>query len=333
MHLVGGILCGGLGKRLRPLTDTVPKALIELKDGYTVLDHQLSKLKYAGINKVYLLVGHLHNKIEEKYGKEWKGVKLEYLVEDKPRGTLYAINNLLSSMNAGEVAVVMNGDVVSDVNLKEMLMNWTKGTVSMFITLLTSPYGIVEAVHDGKIVSFREKPKLPYYINGGVYIIPKELEEHFRTYQEGDVEKLVFPKLARMGLLRGYREDDVFWQSIDSLKDLENLRSEYRNRHDTPWGYEKTLVSTEGYMTKTVYIMKGYTTPLHVHKVKDETLHIVKGEGIVTLNGENLYVKSEDVIRIKPGTTHAVTALENLLMHEYSTPHPEDLLELNNPYA
>jgi len=85
MRFVGGILCGGLGKRLRPLTDVVPKALIEIKEGYTVLDHQLNKLKSAGIDRVYLMVGHLHEKIRERYGGEWRGVKLEYLVEDRPR--------------------------------------------------------------------------------------------------------------------------------------------------------------------------------------------------------------------------------------------------------
>ncbi len=331
-RFVGGILCGGYGKRLKPLTDTVPKSLIEIKEGYTVLEHQLLKLKYAGVSKVYLLTGYLHEKIEEKFGAEWRGVKIEYLIEDKPRGTLYAINNLLSAMKEGEVAVVMNGDIVSDVNVREMLRSWVEGTVSMFITPLTSPYGIVEASPDGRISSFIEKPKLPYYINGGIYIIPKDLESYFKAYSEGDVEKLVFPKLAKAGLLKYYREDDVYWQSIDSLKDLESVRDEYRNRNDAPWGYERTLVLNEHFMAKTVYVMKGYSTPLHMHREKDETIHVVKGEGIVSLNGENLYVKSNDIIRVKPGTKHAVMALENLLVNEYSTPHPEDLVVLEGQY-
>ncbi|RLF09328.1 MAG: glucose-1-phosphate adenylyltransferase [Thermoprotei archaeon] len=329
MRFVGGILCGGLGKRLRPLTDAIPKALIEIRQGYTVLDHQLNKLRSAGVSKVYLMVGYLHEKIKERYGREWKGVDVEYLVEDRPRGTLYAINNLLDAMEEGDVAVVMNGDVVSDVNVKEMMKGWSEGTVSMFITFLTSPYGIVEATQDGKIVSFHEKPKLPYYINGGVYIIPKSLEKYFKAYAEGDVEKLVFPKLARMGLLRSYREEDSFWQSIDSLKDLDTVREEYRNRVDTPWGYEKTVVSTEEYMIRTVYVMKGYSTPLHLHRRRDETIHVLKGEALATVGEQSMYVKANDIVRVKPGTPHALNALEPLLVQEYSSPYPDDVVELS----
>ena len=328
MRFVGGILCGGLGKRLRPLTDTTPKSLIEVRKGYTVLDQQLHKLKAAGVELVYLMAGYLHEKLRERYGDEWREVKIEYLIEDSPRGTLYAINNLLSSMKEGEAAVVINGDVVSDVNLREMMEGWVGGTVSMFITPLTSPYGIVESMQDGRIVSFREKPKLPYHINGGVYIIPKELERYFKAYSEGDVEKLVFPKLARLGLLRGYREDDVFWQSIDSFKDLDAVREEYRNRLDTPWGYEKSVASTKDYMVKALYIMKGYSTPPHLHRVRDETLQVMKGEGLVTLGGEKVHVRAGSVVRVEPGTAHSISALEGLLLHEYSSPHPDDVVEL-----
>ncbi|MEM4699974.1 MAG: sugar phosphate nucleotidyltransferase [Candidatus Nezhaarchaeales archaeon] len=323
MELVGGILCGGLGKRLKPLTDTVPKCLIEIKEGYTILEHQLNKLKSAGIGRVYLMAGYLHEKIRERFGEEWGGVKLEYLIEDRPRGTLYAINNLLSNMKEGDVAVIMNGDVVSDVNVRELVKNWVEGTVSIFITPLTSPYGIVETTQDGKVVSFHEKPRLPYYINGGVYVVPKSLEKYFKAYAEGDVERLVFPKLARLGLVRSYREEDSFWQSVDSFKDLEAVREEYRNRTDTPWGYEKTIASTEEYVVRVSYIMKGYSTPPHLHKQGSETIYVIKGEGVVRLGEEDVYVKANDVIKVGPGVLHNITALEPLLIHNYSPSHLE----------
>lgn len=321
MELVGGILCGGLGKRLRPLTDVIPKCLIEIKEGYTILEHQLNKFKSAGIERVYLMAGYLHEKIRERFGSEWKGVKLEYLIEDRPRGTLYAINSLLDAMEEGSVAVVMNGDVVSDVNLKELVKEWVEGTVSIFVTPLTSPYGIVELSHDNRVLSFREKPRLPYYINGGVYVIPKSLEEHFKAYAEGDVERLVFPKLARLGLVRGYREEDSFWQSVDSFKDLEAVREEYRNRVDAPWGYEKTIASTEDYVVKVAYVMKGYSTPLHSHEHGRETIYVIKGEGLVRLGEEGVHVKANDVVEVRPGVLHSITALEPLLIHSYSSSH------------
>lgn len=333
IKLVGGILCGGFGKRLMPLTNSVPKALLEIRNGYTILEHELTRLKYAGIDTVYLLAGYLHEKIREKIGECWNGIKLEYLIEDRPKGTLYGINNLLSSIDSNTLAVIMNGDIVTDANIKDMISKWVKGTITIMITPLISPYGIVKTIPDGKITSFIEKPKLPYYINGGIYLIPKDLEKHFKIYRKGDVERLIFPSLAKKGLIRYYKDDDAYWHSIDSIKDLEAVRNEFKNRTDKPWGYEKIITITENYMVKTLYIMKGYRTSLHLHKKKHETLHIIKGEGIISIEGEQIYVKPNDLIEIKPETKHFIRATKNLLINEYSTPHPKDVIRIEDPYG
>ena len=331
-RFVGAILCGGYGKRLRPLTESTPKSLIEIKNGYTILERQMFQLKYVGIGKVYLLAGYLHEKIKERYGENYNGLKIEYLIEDKPRGTLYAINNLLDVLDEDQVAVIMNGDVVTDANISEMLNQWVEDTVSMLVTPLISPYGIVELEADHRITSFVEKPKLPYYINGGIYIVPKTLERHFKEFKEGDVERLVFPRLAREGLLRYYKEDEAYWCSVDSLKDLGNVQKEYENRTDKPWGYEKVIVCTEHYLTKMLYIMKGYRTSLHMHKEKDETLHVIRGEGIVVLEGEHIRVESGDIVRIRPKTQHLIYATENMTIYEYSTPNLSDVVRIEDPY-
>lgn len=327
-NVVGGILCGGYGKRLKPLTDTIPKPLIEIKENYTILDRQLLQMKHANINEVFLLAGYLHEKIKERYDEQWNSITIKYLIEDKPRGTLFAINNLLKNSEA-EVYVVMNGDIVTDINLTEMLRKWKPGSMSMAITKLVSPYGIVKVTNE-KVVGFEEKPELPYYINAGIYVIDRKIKDFFLSYEEGDVEKLVFPKLASEGFLEYYLEEGTFWQSIDSQKDLEAVRKEFLNRSDTPWGYEKNLVVTEKYMTKELYIMKGFSVPLHMHKQKDETLHIISGEGEVYLNDKKLRVKSGDIVRIEPKTKHKIEAIERLKIFEYSTPNPEDYIELSS---
>ena len=91
METVGMILCGGFGKRLRPVTEKVPKPLVEIKEDYAILDKQLFDFKNAGVEEVYLLAGFLHEKIEERYGDEYKGIKIHYVIEDEPLGTLNAI--------------------------------------------------------------------------------------------------------------------------------------------------------------------------------------------------------------------------------------------------
>jgi NDP-sugar pyrophosphorylase family protein len=221
----------------------------------------------------------------------------------------------------------VNGDIVTDLNLAEMLKKWKQGSMSIAITKLISPYGIVK-ISNEKVIGFEEKPELPYYINAGVYIMDKKIKDYFLSYEEGDVEKLVFPKLASEGFLEYYLEEGTFWQSIDSQKDLEVARKEFSNRVDTPWGYEKNLVLTDKYVTKELYIMKGFSIPLHMHEKKDETLHIISGEGKIYLSGKEIRVKNEDIVRIEPKVKHKIEAIERLKIFEYSTPSPEDYIEI-----
>ena len=329
MDYVGGILCGGYGTRLWPLTEEIPKPLLELKKGHTILDKQLMHFKTAGIKKVYLLAGYLHEKIYEKYQNLWNGLHIEYLVEEEPGGTLYALNNLFKTTDTN--SVVMNGDIVSDFNLKEMLHHHREGEMLMYVTPLVSPFGIVE-VSDSKVISFKEKPVLPHYVNGGIYVISNSLRKYYLSHERGDAEKLAFPLIARDGFLRGYKEDGVFWQSVESARDLAAVQLEYRNKKDKPWGYEKIIVSTEKYLTKELYVKKDECTSFHYHERKDETLHVFKGEGYVEFEDHQISLTKNETVRIQPGTSHCVHAIENLILNEYSTPHPKDTVRIRDVY-
>ena len=331
--VVGVILAGGYGKRLKPITDYVPKPLVEIKNGYTILDKQLLDLKYAGIKDVYLLVGYRWEKIKERYGNNWRDLNIYYLVEDKPQGTLFALRNAFK--NIQEDSIVRNGDVVADFNIKEII-NYSNRLKDALITItvikMRSPYGIIH-FKDNKIISFLEKPLLDYYINAGVYYIKKEAYELFeREFSESSVEKTVFPLVAEMGFAYVFREEDVFWQSVENHKDLERVREEYKNRTDKPWGYEKLEESDKVYGAKELYIKKGYNAFLN--NIKDEYLDVkIKfGAGYILLSKKKIEVKSGDVIRIPPNTECQITATEKLILYVYPTSHPNDTVRFNDPY-
>ncbi len=132
-----------------------------------------------------------------------------------------------------------------------------------------------------------------------------------------------------------YNEEDTFWRSIDSIKDLEIVQEEYENREDKPWGYEKIVVDNEKYLVKELYLKKGFKTSLHYHPNKDESMHILSGEGYIeyTDNGKSTDPASKGkVIRIKPNTKHSIVATSNLRIFEYSTPHPEDTIRIKDFY-
>ncbi|MDD3985436.1 MAG: sugar phosphate nucleotidyltransferase [Methanobacterium sp.] len=328
---IGMILCGGFGKRLRPLTETIPKPLIEIKDNYTILDKQLFDFKNAGVDKVLLLTGFLSEKIRERYGEEYKGVEIKYIVEDEPLGTLNAIKLGMESLEEGEQCVIRNGDVVADLNIKKMIEQGEKSDypLSIFITKMVSPYGIVEISGD-RLVSFKEKPVLDYYINGGVYFSKGEID--FGNFDRGDIEKTVFPMLAKNNQLGYYKENGLFWMAIDTSKELESIKKEYENREDKPWGYEKILINTAKYLTKELFIREGYQTSFHYHSQKDETMYIVNGAGYIEFEERKEYFGKNDTIRIEPEEVHSIVSTENTVLHEISTPHLNDTIRVKDYY-
>lgn len=223
MEPVGMILCGGYGKRLFPLTRELPKVLLELRKGYTLLDHQLSLYRRAGIRRVYLLAGYRAEEIRKRYGEEHGGVELRYVVEEEPLGTLNALR--LGMREARTGAVASNGDVVMEVDLRRMWEDFrgSRALASLLAVRMRSPYGILR-LRGRKVVSFVEKPLLPHYVNGGAYCLSPLLLPMMEKLGKGNVEQTLFPELARTGKLRCYRAEPSLWVPVDTLKDLEEAR-------------------------------------------------------------------------------------------------------------
>ncbi len=332
METVGMILCGGFGKRLRPVTEKVPKPLVEIKEDYAILDKQLFDFKNAGVNEIYLLAGFLHEKIEERYGNEYKGLKINYVIEDEPLGTLNAIRLGMNQLGENKQVVIRNGDIVSDINIKKMIEDGEKSDydVTMFVTKMQSPYGIVNLSGD-KITSFKEKPLLDYYINGGIYFTKGLLD--FGEFKTGDIEKTIFPILSKENKMGFYKENNIFWMAIDTNKELETVQKEYSNKTDKPWGYEKVLINTEKYLTKELYIKEGFQTSFHYHEHKDETMYIMSGSGYIKFKDGVEHFGPNDSIRIKPGVVHTIVATENTVLHEVSTPYLDDTIRVNDYYT
>lgn len=329
--MIGMILCGGHGKRLRPLTNDIPKTLVEIKEGYTILDKQLIDLRNAGIDNVVLLTGYLGEKIEERYGSNWKGINILYSKEDKPLGTLNAIRIGLEEID-GDV-IIRNGDVVADVNIKKMInrFNCSSYIASMLIAKMRSPYGIVD-LGDDRIIKFREKPLLDYYFNAGIYCFRKGISEFFKNFETGDIEKTVFPLLAEANQFGYFRNEGLFWVSVDTTKDLEEVQKEYNNKTDKPWGYEKILINTDKYLTKELFLFEGYQTSFHYHEKKDETMYIIEGAGYIEFEDCKKHFERNDSIRIEPGKPHTIVATDDTVLHEVSTPHISDTVRIKDFY-
>ncbi len=217
------ILAGGFGKRLQPLTLERPKPLIEV-GGKPILQWQIEWLKRQGVRDFVLAVGYLRTKIFEYMGDGTKlGVRIFYSVEEEPLGTGGAIKNALKFVE-DDVFVVLNGDVITNIPIKPLLdeLERNKDIIGVIALVpMRSPFGIVHLNEDGYVVEFREKPLLEYLINAGMYVFRRGVDKYLP--EKGDIETTAFPKLASERRLKGVIFKDVYWKSIDSVKDLEEV--------------------------------------------------------------------------------------------------------------
>ena len=226
------ILAGGYGKRLRPLTDDRPKPLVEVA-GRPIIAWQIDWLKDNGIANIVVLAGYHKEKIIEYLGSGSKlGVSVSYVVEDEPLGTGGAIRNARLTYSSQDAFVVVNGDIITNVDVKplfEALNSNSDAVAAMALVQLKSPYGIVEVDDSGRIKAFKEKPVLgDYWINAGVYVMRPSIVDHLP--EKGDVERTTFPRLASEGRLLAvkYTLDKFYWRSIDTFKDLEEASEELK---------------------------------------------------------------------------------------------------------
>jgi mannose-1-phosphate guanylyltransferase len=219
------VLSGGLGMRLRPLTDDRPKALIPV-NGRPISEYQLEWLvKEAGIDSVVFACGYKWERLKEHFGPSFKGTPIEYSVEDEPLGTGGALRRALSQGQADDLVVVTNGDIITDLPLGRMVDAHRQAgeiSASMMVVPYRSRFGVVKIDKLRMVRGFEEKPAFPdVWINGGVYILnPRRLQKILP--EKGDIERETFPKLVEHGELLSYPYYGDWW-FVDSMKDLMEL--------------------------------------------------------------------------------------------------------------
>ncbi len=206
MALQAVILAGGMGTRLRPLTLNRPKPVVPLVN-VPFLHHQLALLAAHGVTDVILSVSHLPDVIRGIMGDgHAAGVRLRYVVEEEPLGTAGGVRNA-ADLVEGRI-VVLNGDILTDVDLGAMLAahEARRAKASIFLTPVENPtaYGLVDLTPDGRVHRFLEKPGWDEIttntINAGIYVLERELLELIPKGQPYSMEREFFPMLLERHL-------------------------------------------------------------------------------------------------------------------------------------
>ena len=213
------ILAGGRGKRLRPITDYVPKPLVPLNN-IPILEWQIKYLKKFNVNEVLICTGYKTEMIENYLAmKDNFGIKITISIEKNPLGTGGAIKQA-GKLIDDDSFFVLNGDTITNIDLNQLKK---KQNVIAAIELRTK-FGIMETQEE-KITKFREKKEISnVWMNAGIYHLEKKILKDLP--KKGDIEKTVFPTYAKKGLLNTIKFTNIKWFSVDSFKDMEECSAE-----------------------------------------------------------------------------------------------------------
>ena len=161
--------------RLRPLTETVPKPMLELR-GKPILLRLIEQYRQHGIKQITLVLYYKKELIQEFFGDgtEW-GVEIDYVIECEPRGTAGAISHI--SLDHRPL-LIANGDIVTRVNFEMMEYfhnrNVRNLTVAVVAYQVVIPYGVVE-MQESRVVGIIEKPQTQHFVNAGIYLVSPQI--------------------------------------------------------------------------------------------------------------------------------------------------------------
>ncbi len=165
------IMAGGLGTRLRPFTEDLPKPMLDV-GGKPLLELIVAQLQHAGIRRVNVTTHYKPEKIVEHFGDGHAfGVELSYVNEDRPLGTGGALGLMQSPQ---EPVLVINGDILTQVNFRAMLGFHQEQKADLTVAVrryeMQVPYGVIEC-EGTRVRWLREKPQVGFLVNAGIYLL------------------------------------------------------------------------------------------------------------------------------------------------------------------
>lgn len=222
------IFAGGKGMRLRPFTKIIPKPLLPIGD-YSSLQIILKQLKKFQFDEVFLCVGYKADLIKSFFGSgETIGIKINYIIEKNPRGTvggLKLINSLKNNF------LVINGDIITNLNFNILLKDHIKK--KNLITAVTkrvnikSKYGVIYKNNNNLI--FKEKPIIYSNILAGIYVMQKEIINLIPKNKYFGIDSLI-KKLLRNRMNINIFDFHGFWSDIGNEEDYNNINRIFSNK-------------------------------------------------------------------------------------------------------
>lgn len=223
------IMAGGRGERLRPLTDTIPKPLLQI-GGKAILEHSLDRLALYGINNFWISVNYLGEQIENYFGNgNKKSININYVREKEPLGTIGSVAQIRNFSN--DYVLITNSDLLTNIDYEQFFQEFINQNADLAVLSIpykvSIPYAILET-KSNSIISLKEKPVFTYYSNGGIYLMKKGMIKFIPSHSKFDatdfIEELIKNKLKVISVpFSGY------WLDVGKFEDFEKAQLDIIN--------------------------------------------------------------------------------------------------------
>jgi mannose-1-phosphate guanylyltransferase len=266
------VLAAGVGSRLEPLTNQVPKPMVPIANR-PVMQHILSLLRKHGITEVISNLHYQADKIEEYFGDGSKfGMKMQFLVEKELTGDAGGVR-ACKQFFGDETFIVLMGDLLTDADLTKIIREHKqkKALASIAIKRMddVTQFGVVVTNADGFITGFQEKPKkeeaLSNHISTGIYILEPEVFNHIPPSGTYGFGRQLFPSLVQQGLpVLGVPIDEYYWSDVGTIGQYRqanydalegNVKVEVNGRpHDHGLVEEGASIATDAHIEGKLYL-------------------------------------------------------------------------------
>jgi NDP-sugar pyrophosphorylase family protein len=218
------LLAGGKAERLGDAAGGRPKALVDVA-GRPLAEYQVRALVAVGVDRVVVSCRAGDEELFQAALGEL-GVELAFAPEAEPLGRGGGLRLAAGQRRESGPCFALNADELFDVDLEALLAHHRAHSpaATLTVTPLPSPYGVVELGEDDFVEGFREAPRLPHWVNMGVYVLDEEAIA--RLPERGDHERTTFPELAQEGRLLAFRHEGI-WLTVNTPKDLRRAEDHF----------------------------------------------------------------------------------------------------------
>ena len=226
------LMVGGLGTRLRPLTEHTPKPMLEV-GGKPILETIILNFKKYGFYNIILSVSYKAEMIQ-KYFQDGSsfGVNIEYVYEEQRMGTAGALSLMRDKLQ--DPFFVMNGDLLTNINFENMmdfhLKHHAMGTMGVREYDFQVPYGVV-SVNDVDILSIKEKPIHHFFVSGGVYVFDQKVLDYIPDNCFYDMPTLFEKLIEEKEKSISFPIHD-YWLDIGRIEEFEKANNEFHEVFD-----------------------------------------------------------------------------------------------------